>query len=107
MGHVAHYKHGQHLFVCDICGFVFHSEKKRIMWNGLVVDPSCYEIRHPQDYVRGRQDEQAVDNPRPDNDDVFLTETSVDTSTLEHSVSPTPKAAVIFLEVGDVTADDL
>jgi len=77
------------------------------MWNGLVVDPACFEIRHPQDYVRGRKDEQAVDEPRPDHDDVFLEETSVDTTTLEHSVAPTASAIPTFLAPGDVTASDL
>ena len=72
MSHVSHFKPGQHLFVCDIDGKVYHSEKKRKMWNGLIVCPDCWNPREAQDFVRGREDKQVVDNPRPEATDVFV-----------------------------------
>jgi hypothetical protein len=67
---------GEHLFVCDVCGFEYYSEKKLIRWDGLVVCPKDYEPRHPQDFVRAQTDSQGVNNPRPDSTHVFLDEYS-------------------------------
>ena len=107
MGHVSHYKEGQHLFICDICGFVHHSEKKRIMWNGLIVDPKCFEIRHPQDFVRGIKDEQAVKDSRPESGNAFLSKGDVTSTDFTPNITPAAKATITFLSPGDVTADDL
>ena len=74
MGHVAHYKEGQHLFMCQVCGFTFHSEKKKIMWNGVITcgRKSCYETRHPQEFKRAIPDDQSVENPSSEPTDVFI-----------------------------------
>lgn len=84
MSHVSQYKPGLHLFVCDVCGTVHHSDKKRIMWDGTVTcgRRGCFDMRHPQEGIRGKVDKQSVDNPRPEATDVFLA-------------------------VGDVTVDDI
>lgn len=82
MSHVSHFRPGLHLFVCDICGRVFHSDRKRKTWDGLVVCDEDWDPRHPQEAVRGRKDKQSVSDPRPEPADVFLS-------------------------YGDVTADDL
>lgn len=34
-------------------------------WNGAIVAKDAYEPRHPQDFIRGRLDKQAVPDPRP------------------------------------------
>lgn len=107
MGHVSHYKPGEHLFVCDQCGFVFHSNQKRKMWNGLVVDPGCFEVRHPQDYVRGKKDDQSVTDPRPEQGNRFLAVDEVDSTDFEETATPAAIPATTFLEPGDVTVDDL
>ncbi len=107
MSHISQYKEGQHLFICDICGSVNHSEDRREMWNGLIVDPRCFEIRHPQDYVRGRKDRQAVRNSRPEQGDAFLSKGDVTPTDFEPNVTPSAKAQIVFLSKGDVTADDL
>jgi Fe2+ or Zn2+ uptake regulation protein len=85
MSHVSHYKEGQHLFICDVCGTTHHSEKKKVMWDGKVTcgRKGCFELRHPQDFVRGVKDDQTVkDNPRP-------------------------RQTLSFLSAGEVTADSL
>jgi hypothetical protein len=38
---------GQHLFECQRCGFVFHSQEKLLEWTGTIVCRSCYEEKHP------------------------------------------------------------
>ena len=59
MGHVAHFKGGQHLFLCHVCGFTFHSEKKKIMWDGTITcgRKGCYP---------------SVENASPEPADVFI-----------------------------------
>lgn len=72
-----------HRVICDRCGFKKWDRDCRKEWTGLLVcRDTCWEPRHPQEFVAGRADRQAVPDPRPEPADVFL-------------------------EVGDVTADEL
>ncbi len=41
-------------------------------WDGLWVCREDFETRHPQDFVRGRADNQLAPDPRPDMDGVFI-----------------------------------
>lgn len=69
--------------VCDICGLQIRKSKTRKNWKGQIVcGATCYEPRHPQDFVKAHKDVIAVKDARPE---------------------PDP----IYLEYGDVTADDL
>ena len=69
--------------ICDRCGFERWNHQIRLEWNGLrVCADTCWEPRHPQDFVRGVPDNQTLPWTRPEPEDVFL-------------------------DVGDVTADDL
>ena len=38
--------------ICDRCGFRFHSDKIKTEWTGLKVCGDCFEVRHPQDFLR-------------------------------------------------------
>lgn len=52
-------------------------------WNGLRVDKRFMDKeRHPQDFVRGREDVQSVPDPRPDSPLVFLGTNEVKASDL-------------------------
>lgn len=57
---------------CDRCGFKTRSSQTKKEWTGLIVCGPCWEPRHPQDFVRGRPDRQAVQDPRPEQPDTFL-----------------------------------
>ena len=74
MSHVSHYKSGQYLFVCDVCGTVHHSEKMKVMWDGTITcgRKGCFERRHPQEFKRGIKDDQSVPRPNPEATDQFL-----------------------------------
>lgn len=76
------YVAGDHWVICDVCGFQYRSSQTRMRWDNLRVCTKDWEPRHPQEYVRGKKDRIAVPNPRPQPPDVFI-------------------------EPGDVTADDL
>lgn len=69
------YEPNNHWAICDVCGFAYRAKELRMSWDGLAVCEKDYEPRHPQDFVRGREDNTApVGIHRPDQDG---TETSV------------------------------
>ncbi|MCF4166336.1 hypothetical protein L2U69_11830 [Zavarzinia compransoris] len=63
---------GDHWVICDRTGFKVRASETRKEWNGLRVWNKVWEPRHPQDFVRGRADDQAVRDARPRQEDVFL-----------------------------------
>lgn len=73
---------GDYYVICDVCGFRYRARETRMRWDNLRVCDADFETRHPQDFVKGKRDKQRVDNARPEPPDTFL-------------------------DVGDVTADDL
>jgi hypothetical protein len=81
MGKADYYKPGDYNAICDRCSFKFKASELRREWDGLMVCKECWEPRHPQDFVRGVQDAKALPFTRPEAPDVFI-------------------------EPGDVTADD-
>ena len=48
----------------DRSGFPQRAENTKQEWNGLIVDQSLWEIRQPQDFVRGVPDDQSVPDAR-------------------------------------------
>jgi hypothetical protein len=68
--------------VCDVCGFDFKQSQLRKRWDGAMVCGADWESRHPQDTVKAVPERNHVKDPRP---------------------RPEPR----FLEVGEITAEDL
>jgi hypothetical protein len=68
----AMYKPGDHLALCDSCGRRFYGSELRKDWRGFMVCKKDYEPRHTQDNVQTRSDRQTVPNARPEVTDVFL-----------------------------------
>lgn len=67
---------GQWNAICDRCGFKFKARQLRAEWNGLRTchgtgTNGCWEPRHPQDYVRGKVDDQKPSWTRPEAPDTF------------------------------------
>jgi hypothetical protein len=65
MGTKLHYKPGSFYRVCDRTGFAYRAEGTRKQWNNIIVRERSFEERQPQDFVRGRRDDQTVPEPRP------------------------------------------
>lgn len=63
------YVKGSWKAVCDSCGQRFLSSQLRKRWDGLMVCPKDFEVRHPQDFVRAKVDIQAVPWARPESED--------------------------------------
>lgn len=58
--------------ICDRSGRKVRASQTVKQWDGLIVAFDEYEDRHPQDFVRGRKDNQAVPDARPEPVDAFL-----------------------------------
>jgi len=104
-----HYRAGDFVRICDRCGSKCHASNTVKEWSGYLVCRECVDIRNPQDFVRGRADNQTVPDPRPDPGGSFLADNDVTYSDL----SPTPSGGSVsvsapdFLTTNEVTADDL
>lgn len=86
------YKSGDNLVICDRTGRKVYASQTRKEWNGLRVLKTFWEPRHPQDFVRGRADRQAVADPRPEGTDMFVTPGQVTATDL--TVTGTPEVGV-------------
>lgn len=58
--------------ICDRCGFEYKSYELRKEWQGLMTCHTCWEPRHPQDFVRSIPDKTAVPWTRPESTDRFI-----------------------------------
>lgn len=67
------YRPGDHYKICDVCGFKVRASETKKRWDGLITCLPDWEPKHPQEAVRGRVDKQAVKDPRPEPEDVFVT----------------------------------
>lgn len=78
MGRSDYYKPGDYNRICDRCGLKKKASETQEEWNGLIVcSDGCFEERHPQDFVRGRYDDQRVHKPRPDTEPVYVSPTDI------------------------------
>src|SRR3990167_8720909 len=57
---------GGHNALCDVCGLKFKASELRRRWDGAMVDEACFEPRHPQEFVRAKQDNPVLPFIRPD-----------------------------------------
>jgi hypothetical protein len=71
MGHADFYRKGQWNAICDECGQKFKASEMKKRWDGLMVCRADWNIRQPQDFVRGIPDPQAVPWSRPPQQLVF------------------------------------
>lgn len=65
---------GQHLMICDYSGFAGWSDEMVKTWDGHYVLKQFWEPRHPQDFVRGKVDDQTVEPRRPEGADVDVSD---------------------------------
>ena len=69
---------GKWLVVCDRCGFQRFNDEVQKTWDGhMVCSPStgktCFETRHPQDFVRSKPDDTSVEFTRKAPAETFVT----------------------------------
>lgn len=66
------YKPGDYFVQCDRTGFKIRASASKREWQGRVVREQDWEPRHPQDFVRGKRDEQRVPFYSLEGTDTFL-----------------------------------
>lgn len=66
------YFKGQWKAVCQRCGLDKLSSEIRKEWTGLRVCKECFDVRNPQDFVRGVRDDQTVPWVSPVPEPVYL-----------------------------------
>lgn len=67
-----HYRPGNWRVICDRCGQEFYASELRLEWTNLRVCRTCFDYRHPQDFVRGVTDKQSPPWTRPEAPDEFV-----------------------------------
>ena len=60
-----YYKSGGWNCICDRCGQKKKASEVRQEWTGFIICTECFETRHPQDFIRARQDKITVPFQRP------------------------------------------
>ena len=64
--------YGNWIADCDVCGRTYKASQLLQRWDGLMCCPDDWEIRHPQDFVRGVPDNMSVPWSRPESSDSFI-----------------------------------
>jgi len=82
MGRADYFKPGDWNAICDSCGYKYKASELRLRWDGFRVCPKDFELRHPQDLLRGVKDKQSTPWSRPEPADVFVDAGSVQASDL-------------------------
>ena len=72
------YISGQFNLICDVCGKKIKAGDAKHRWDGFVVCERDFEQRHPQDFVRARQDKISVPFTRPRPTDIFTNISYID-----------------------------
>ncbi len=72
MGRADYLKLGTWNVICDRTGIKAKRSQCRKEWNGLIVLRESWEARHPQDFLRGFEDDQSVPDPRSEATDSFI-----------------------------------
>lgn len=67
-----HYVPGDYYRIDDRSGFKVRAKRTRQEWTGFIVADNLWEIRQPQDFVKGVRDDQTVPLPRPRQPDTFI-----------------------------------
>jgi len=60
-----YYSDGDWNVICQRTGFKVKAYNTRKQWNNLIVRSESFERRHPQDYLRSKQDQPGVRDARP------------------------------------------
>ena len=67
-----HFVSGEWNLICDVCSKKIKSGLAKQRWDGFIVCPEDFEFRHPQDFVRARQDKISVPFSRPIPNEIFI-----------------------------------
>jgi len=88
--------------ICDRTGFKIRIEDGlKEEWSGAMVRAESFETRHPQDFVRSRQ-ESHRGSPRPEQPDRFIDEVVVEVPNVDFGLQLEDGTGIVLLETGDI-----
>lgn len=64
---------GNYWMICDICGLKYRSSEMQERWDHSWSCNKCFEVQHPQEHVRGKQDKISVPAAVPEGEDTYIT----------------------------------
>jgi len=67
------YNSGDWIVTCDVCSRQIRASESKKRWDGFIVCPDDFEMRHPQDFLKARKDQVSVPFSRPEPPDQFVT----------------------------------
>lgn len=67
-----HYRKASWNGLCQACQFKFKAEELTLRWDGLRVCKGCFEVRHPQDFIKIKADKMTPPWTSPRPADVFI-----------------------------------
>jgi hypothetical protein len=77
MGKRDYYKKGDWNSICYVCGFKRKASEMKLRWDGVYVCAQDWEIRQPQDFVRGVPEEEPLPWTQPEPPDGFVSATEI------------------------------
>jgi len=72
MSYTARYDKGNWKAICDVCGRLYKAGMLQKRWDGLMCCDDDWEIRQPQDFVKGQADHQIAPWLRDESTNNFL-----------------------------------
>lgn len=72
MGRADFWKPGGWNMLCQVCGFKYKNSEMKERWDGVWCCPEDWELRQPQDFVRGVRDPMSVPYTAPEPGVTFL-----------------------------------
>ena len=72
MSYTPRYDKGNWKAICDVCGRLYKATTLQKRWDGLMCCPEDWEIRQPQDFVKGQADHQIAPWLRDESSDSFV-----------------------------------
>ena len=100
MSYTPRYDNGDWIADCDICGRKYKASALSERWDGLMCCDDDWEIRQPQDFVKGQADHQIAPWLRDESSNNFIpfNFTSTLTSVIQGSTS-----SLTTLKINNVT----
>ena len=97
MSYTPRYDKGNWKADCDVCGRTYKASELQKRWDGLMCCRHDWEIRQPQDFVRGVADTQIAPWTRPEPADYFVPVTQSQWMATPASISNS-SLQVVFIE---------
>ena len=72
MSYTARYDKGNWKAICDVCGRLYKASMLQKRWDGLMCCDDDWEIRQPQDFVKGQADHQIAPWLRDESSNNFI-----------------------------------